>query len=356
LILRLVWRAMLERRQRVGLAFAALTVSATLSTALLGLYTDLERKLRGQFYGYGANLVIAPAAGRDTLALAALGEAEKHGAAAPFLYSVQTVNDEPVVLAGVDFDRLPPLAGYWQIAGQRRPESGECLAGERVAERFRLRPGATLQVAGMERRVAGIVSTGAAEDSQVLLPLDEAAALAGLAGRASVISVRADSSRIEQAQAALGAAIPDAEVRILRAVVESEASVVLKIRGTLFLLTLLILVITVLCVMNNFGAVVYQRRKEIGILKAIGGADRRIAALFASEVAVLSLMGSLAGFGLGWIVARWLGWQIFHQPVPPRLELLPLVAAITVAVGLAATLWPLRQVRQIEPAVILRGE
>ncbi len=348
MILRLVWRAMLERRQRVALAFAALTVAATLSTALLGLYTDIERKLRGQFSGYGPNLVLAPTAGRQTLPLAALAEADKYGPAAPFLYTVQPVNGEPAVLAGVDFDRLTPLAGYWQIEGQRRPGPGECLVGERVAERFRLQPGATLEVAGTKRTVAGIVSTGAAEDSQVLLPI---------AGEfASLIAIRADSSRIEAVRAALAAALPDVEVRVVRAVVESEANVVLKIRGTLFLLTLLILFITALAVMNNFGAVVYQRRKEIGILKAIGAADRRIAALFAAEVTALSLAGSVAGFGLGWIVARWLGWRIFHQPVPPRPELLPVVAALTVAVGLAATIWPLRQMRRIEPAVILRGE
>ena len=352
MILRLVWRAMFERRQRVALAFAALTVAATLSTALLGLYTDIERKLRGQFSGYGPNLVLAPAEGRQTLPLAALAEADKYGPAVPFLYSVQAGNGEPAVLAGVDFDRLTPLAGYWQIDGQRRPGPGECLVGERVAERFRLRPGSTLEVAGTKRTVAGIVSTGAAEDSQILLPIGDV----GLAGVASLIAVRADSSRIEAVRAALTAALPDVEVRVVRAVVESEANVVLKIRGTLFLLTLLILFITALAVMNNFGAVVYQRRKEIGILKAIGAADRRIAAMFAAEVTALSLAGSVAGFGLGWIVARWLGWRIFHQPVPPRPELLPVVAALTVAVGLAATIWPLWEMREIEPAVILRGE
>ena len=109
MILRLAWRAMWERRQRVALAFAALTVAATLATALLGLYTDLERKLRGQFAGYGANLVIAPAGGRGTLSAAALSEAEKHGPAAAFLYSVETVNqDGRTVVAGTATARIDP--------------------------------------------------------------------------------------------------------------------------------------------------------------------------------------------------------------------------------------------------------
>lgn len=357
---RIVWRAMVERRQRIALALAALTIAATLATALLGLYSDIEGKLRGEFRGYGANLVIAPLGERQTLPLQALADAEKWGDAAPFLYSVQAVNGEPVVLAGVDFKRAEPLAGYWQVDGRRRPLAGECLAGEAVAERFHLRPGSTVEIetpAGKEqRRVAGIVSTGAAEDSQIMLPIEDVEHAAGLAQQASLIALRVPGEKVEQARAALAAAVPQAEVRVLRAVVESEASVVLKIRGTLFLLTLLILLIAALCVMNNFGAIVYQRRKEIGILKAIGAADRRIAALFASEVLSIALFGSLAGFGLGWLLARWLGWQIFHQPVEPRISVLPPVVGITLAVALAGMIVPVRRIRNIEPAIILRGE
>jgi len=347
LTLRLVTRAMLERRQRLGLALGALTVAATLATALLGLYTDVERKLRGQFQGYGPNLVLSPAEGAETIPLALLEEAEKHGPAAPFLYTVRTVEGEAVVAAGADFRRLAPLATYWQVTGRGDPGPRECLVGERLAERFHLRPGSTFD----SRRVAGIVSTGAAEDSQVLVPIEEL----GMPGVASLIVVRVAGNSVEQARTEL-AAHRNVEVRVVRAVVESEAAVVLKVRGTLFLLTALILVITALSVMNNFSAVVYQRRKEIGILKAMGGADRRIGLLLAAEAASIGLAGSLAGFGLGWMVARWLGWRIFHQPAAPGLETLPVVAVLTVLVALAATALPLARIRRIQPATILRGE
>lgn len=352
MILRLAARALWERRQRAGLALAALTVAAALATSLVGLYADIERKLRGQFRGYGANLVVAPAGDRRTLPVDWVVAAESYGPAAPWLYWVETVEGEPVVLAGVDFRRVEPLAGYWQVSGRRRPVAGECLAGERVAERFRLRVGSRIG----SWQVAGIVSTGGAEDSQILLPIEQVARRAGLAGAASLIAARVDGSQAERARWELAARLPQAEVRLLRAVVESEAAVVLKIRGTLLLLTLLTLVITGLCVMNNFGAIVHQRRKEIGILKAIGGADRRIAALLGVEVGALAVAGSLAGFGLGWWITRWLGWEIFRQPAPPPLESLPLVLAVTLLVALAGTAAPLLRLRSIEPAVTLRGE
>lgn len=343
MIVRAAWKAMLERRGRLGLALAALTVAATLATALLGLYSDIERKLRGEFAGYGANLVLAPAGDGDTVPLAALAEADKWGKAAPFLYRVETVEGEPVVVAAVDFARLAPLTGYWEARGRREAGAGECLVGERVAERFRVDAGSELG----GRRVVGVVSTGGSEDAQVIVPLEASAV-------ASLIAVRVEGPRVEEARRALS--LPGIEVRVLRAVVESEAAVVLKIRGTLFLLTALVLGITVLSVMNNFGAVVYQRRKEIGVLKAIGGADAKVASLFAAEAVALGVLGSVAGFGMGAGVARWMGWQIFRQPASPPWETLPVVMGITLAVALVATIVPLGRIRRIEPAVILRGD
>ncbi len=353
---RIIWKAILERRQRVALALAALTVGSSLATVLLGLYSDIERKLRQQFRGYGANLILAPRGDRQTLPRAALEEAAKFGDAAPFLYSVQTAHGEPVVFAGVDFQRAEPLTSYWQVRGNRRPLPNECLVGERVAERFGLQPGSIIDLGEEKRRVAGIVSTGAAEDSQVLLPIDDVAERARLGREASLIAVRVEGAQLERARVALAMALPQAEVRVLRSVAESEAAIVLKIRSTMFLLMLLVLAIVALCVMNNFGAILYQRRKEIGILKAIGGADRRIAALFASEAVAIGLAGSVLGFVMGWALARWLGWQIFHQPIETSLTVLPAVAAITVLVTVAATAVPLRRIRKIDPAVILRGD
>ncbi len=353
---RVVWRAMQQRRQRVGLALAALTVAAALATTLLSLYSDIERKLRQQFRGYGANIVILPAGERRTISLAALAEAGRHGDAAPFLYSVQTVNDQPLVVAGVDYGRLEPLTRYWAVDGRRGAGPRECLVGARLAERFRLRAGSTIQVAGEQWRVAGIVSTGAAEDSQVLLPLEEVMRRSGSEGQVSAIHLRADSARVESARAALAVALPEAEVRVLRSAVEAEAGVILKIRGTLLGLLCVVLLITALCVMNNFAAVVHQRRREVGILKAIGGADSRIWRLFAAEVVLVGAAASLSGFAMGCWLADRLGRQIFHEPVPIRLEVLPAVLAITLLVALAATAAPLRRIRRIEPAVILRGE
>jgi len=353
--LRIVGKAMRDRWPRVTLALAALTVASGLSTALLALYADIESKLRGQFRGYGANLVLSAAGGAPTLPLSALAEADRHGEAAPILYSVQTIRGEPVVLAGTDFRRIEPLSQYWEVRGQR-PAAGEALVGVAVAERFQLRPGDSLDLGGESRPISGVVVTGGPEDSQILLPIQDAARLSGAGEQASLIALRVPAVAVEQARQRLAQALPGVEVRVLRAVVESEAGAVLKIRGTMFLLTLLVLAITILSVANNFGAMVHQRRVEIGILKAIGGGDGRLAGWFAAEAAAVALAGSLAGFLLGTLAARALTWQIFRQPAGTAWGTLPAALAVTVAVAVLAVVAPLNRIRAIQPAVILRGE
>ena len=356
-----VLRAVQFRKRRLALAFAALAVSATLATALFSVYSDIERKMRVQFRGFGANMVIAPAGDAQTVPLTAVALAERQSAvAAPFVYTVGRVDGEPIVVAGVDFGRAGPLIDYWRVDGARTVGAGECLAGANVAAHFRLRPGQKLALENAPCVIRGVVSTGGAEDSQVILPFAAAAQLAGLRDRASLIQVRADGERLASTQATLAAALPDADVRLLHAVAETEANVVLKVRSTLFLLTALILAITTLCVTNNFSALVLERSKEIGVLKAIGAAEKKIAALFLSESLILGLASTAAGYALGLLVAWGIGRQIFPESAAAGVGVnygvfLP-VAAVTLTIAAVATFAAASRIWRIRPAVILRGE
>lgn len=356
-----VLRAVRFRRRRLALSFAALAVAATLATALFSVYSDIERKMRAQFRGYGANILIAPAGGTGTVPLAAVAQAERLGAvAAPFVYTVGRLNGEPVVLAGVDFGRAGPLTEYWRVNGARRAAAGECLIGSTAASHFHLKPGEKARVDGAACGVRGIVATGGAEDAQVILPFGVATGIAGLHDAASIVQVRADGERVAAVQASLAKALPESDVRVLHAVAETEANVALKIRSTLFLLTLLILGITTLCVSSNFSALVLERGQEIGILKAIGAREKNIAALFLSESLVLGLVSAVAGYGLGLAVAWWIGRQIFPEAaaggVGVDYRVIGPVIGVTLTVAAAATLAAASRIWRIKPAVILRGE
>jgi putative ABC transport system permease protein len=352
MFLRFVTAALRFRRRRLLLAFSALTLAATLSTALFSVYSDIERKMRVEFRGYGANLVIAPGGDALTIPLAALQQADSLGVtAAPFFYSVGRLQNEPIVVARVDFRRAAPLTGYWRVPPGALPGAGQCLAGATAAAHFRLVAGQLAALDPEPCTIRAIVSTGGPEDAQIIVPF------AGDA--ASLIQVRADGQRLPEIRAALAAALPYADVRLLHAVAETEANVVLKVSASLFLLMLLILAITTLSVSSNFSALVIERGKEIGILKAIGAAERRIAGLFLAESLLLGLGSTVTGYLAGLAAAWRIGRSIFPDSaaaVGVDFRVFAPVAGVTLAVAAIATLAAAARIWKIRPAVILRGE
>jgi putative ABC transport system permease protein len=350
LFLKFILRALQYRKQRLTLAFAALAVAATLATVLFGIYGTVERRIRDEFRSYGANVVAVPANGQ-TIPLALAAEARKLGAeAAPFLITSANVNGRPVPVAGFIPNVTQPLTTYWHIQGTRDIHEGECLAGELL--HVKLGAKTPLGV------VKGIVSTGGAEDNEFLVPWETAQKLSGLTDQASFIEIRAPGERLEAIRADLARQYPAAAVRTIQAVAETETSVVLKIRAALFLLTLLILAITTLCVGSNFSEMVLERSKEIGILKALGAGEKGIAGFFVSESAALALLASALGYVVGIFAAASIGQEIFGGAF--RLEtgwLVPVaVAAVMLVVAALATGIATSRIWGIQPAIILRGE
>jgi putative ABC transport system permease protein len=356
---RFVLAAVKYRRRRLLLAFAGLAVAATLATTLFSIYWDIERKMRREFRGYGANIVVSNS---HSVPLKAVEEAERLGAvAAPFIYTIARIGDERVVEAGVDFRRAAPLTSYWQVDGARTAGPGECLAGNTAAAHFHLTMGQSVPLASGACVVRGLVSTGGPEDNQIIVPFDRAAADAGFQNAASVVEVRADGSRVDSVRAALARALPGADVRVLHAIAETEASVVLKVRSAVFVLAVVIFGITTLCVTGNFSALVLERSREIGILKAIGAAETKIAALFLSESLVLALASTVTGYALGLAVAYAIGRKIFSDTaqlpaIGVNFAVFAPVMGVTLLVAALATLFAASRIWRIEPAMILRGE
>lgn len=348
-------RAVRLRRRRLVLAFSALAVAAALATTLFSVYSDIERKIGTEFSLYGPNLVIAPQGSAVTVPLRAVEAARKRGAiAAPFLFARGQLKGEPVLLAGVDLAATQPLTQYWHIEGSRTG----CLAGANAAERFHLRVGDGANIDGAPCRISGIVSTGGSEDNEFILPLAMVASVAGVKDVASLIQVRVPAEALARVQADLRDALPGTEVRLVRAVAETESNVVLKIRVALFLLLALILAITTMSVSSNFSELVMERSREIGILKAIGATERKIAIFFVSESLILALLSTLAGYALGLLLAGWIAVSIFAAPftVHVNIQVLFIAAVLTLAVAFAATAFAAGRIWRIQPAAILRGE
>jgi putative ABC transport system permease protein len=362
MFLRMLVRAAVLRRGRAIAALVAMVVAAAVATSVLNLYADVQSKLRGEFRNYGANIILV---GKDGASLPAdaLAQVDSvlngRGLAAPFALVVAHTNSgQPVVVAGTDFGRVRQLDRWWSVSNWPSGTQ-QALVGVRAVptvapqnQRFDLNfAGHTLSVTA-----AGTVQTGAAEDNRVYISLPDFIPWSGVQPSTIEVAASGTPEEIATVMRELAQAIPSADVRPVRQIMEGEARVLGKTRATLFAASTLIVLTAALCVLSTLMGWVFDRRKDFAMMKALGASGRLLSRFFAAEAATLGAIGAVIGYVLGIGVAAWIGRANFHASIEPRLSVLPLVMAASIAVTLLAAILPISSLRRVQPAVILRGE
>jgi len=362
MFLRMLVRAAILRRGRAASALFAMVVAAAVATAMLNLYVDVQAKLRREFRNYGANIIVVERDGAS-LPTDALSRVDSvlagRGIAAPFGLVVARIGDgQPIVVAGTDFERVRQLDRWWSVSNWPSV-SQQALVGVRALpavapknQAFDLRfQGRTLHV-----NPAGTVQTGASEDSRIYISLADFVAWTGVQPSTIEIAASGSPEEIASIMNQVTQAIPAADVRPVRQIMEGEARVLGKTRATLLAAGTLIILTAALCVLSTLMGWVFDRRRDFAIMKALGASGRLLNGFFAAEAAVLGATGALIGFLIGIGIAAWIGRVNFHAPVVPRLSVLPVVLAGSMAVTLLSAILPISLLRRVQPAVILRGE
>src|SRR5580704_8578290 len=189
--------ALRYRKQRLLLAFGALAVAAALATVMFGIFASVAQRIRDEFSSYGANLV-AVAVDGGIVPLTIVDAAKREGAqATPLLITIGHLGERVVPVAGM----IDPYS-YWHVQGSSAIGPGKCLAGETLASQLSLHAGATLTVlddkgVGQPCLLSGIVSSGGAEDGELIIDFESAAALAGIHGAATLVEILAPEERLE---------------------------------------------------------------------------------------------------------------------------------------------------------------
>ncbi|MGD0164324.1 MAG: ABC transporter permease [Candidatus Sulfotelmatobacter sp.] len=362
MFLRMLVRAAVLRRGRAASALFAMVVAAAVATTMLNLYIDVQAKLRREFRNYGANIILV---GRNGASLPAdaLSHVESvvagRGLVAPFALVVARTGDgQPIVVAGTDFDRVRQLDRWWSVSNWPSAPQ-QALIGVRALpvvsprnQPFEL----SFQGRTIHLTSAGTVHTGAAEDSRVYLSLADFVSWTGVQPSTIEIAATGSPEEITGIMHQLELAIPAADARPVRQIMEGEARVLGKTRATLLAAAALIILTAALCVLSTLMGWVFDRRRDFAIMKALGASDRLLNGFFAAEAAALGATGAVIGFIVGIGIAAWIGRVNFHAPVVPRLSVLPFVLAGSMVVTLLSAILPISLLRRVQPAVILRGE
>lgn len=356
-------RSLVHRRARSVSALIAMTVSAGVATALLTLYADLDAKLHKEFRSFGANVVITAPANipLPTGALARVQQAAGADArAAEFAYVVATTDTgTPIVVAGTDFAAVRRLDSWWQVDAW--PDPGllnAALLGQRAAQFVGSEHAVALTYAGRSVTLQGVgrIKTGGDEDSRIYMPL--AAFTSWTDVRPSVIELQVPggAARVESTMAKLREEMPDVQVGAVRQLVEGESKIVDRTHALMYGAVLLIALTVAVSVLATLSASVLERRRDFALMKALGGSQAELMGMFLLEALVLALAGVAAGFVVGSAAAWAISEGNFHTATLPHLSVLPLVLLLNVAIAALAALLPVRVLRGLQPAALLKGE
>ena len=417
---RLVYESFRRQKRRKLLAGVAITLGVGVATAMISVATDIGDKISRELRAYGANLVVTPQ--EDTLDVqiggvdlkppsdgAYLNEADLPkikgmfwrnnivGFAPMLPVSVQMGNGDNAksfTLLGTYFSKQLTFGKqdfvtgvritnpWWKVQGAWPDDnSSDVLLGESLAAKLGHKPGDEIEIAGQAHRIAGILSTGGAEDNQIVAPLALAQQILGKPGAVRRLYVSA-LTKPEDALARrdpksmnpemfdrwycspyvasiayqLQEAIPHSHAEQIRQIAQNEGTVLSRIKGLMLLVTLAALFASALAVSAAMATAIFERRTEVGLMKALGAGNVSVAALFFAEALLLALIGGVLGFAGGALLARQIGRSIFDSQIAIEPVLFPVILAIAVIVTFAGSAMAIRRAVKFDPVYALRGE
>ncbi len=420
MFLRLVYESFRRQKRRKLLAGVAITLGVTVTTAMIAVATDIGDKINRELRQIGANLVVTPQEDSLDVEIggvnlkppsdgAFLNEADLPKILGTFWHNNITAftpmlpvnvaiekdgSRKEATLEGTYFAKrlsygtdelttgVRTTYPLWKISGSWPDDSSsDVLLGDRLADRLDAKTGDRLSIAGRELRVSGILSTGTDEDDQIVAPLVLAQEILGKPGVVRRVYVSAltkpeDAFGRRDPKSMSGAiydrwyctpypaaialqlteAIPHSRAEQIRQVAQNEGAVLTRIEGLIFLITLAALFASALAVSAAMATTIFERRAEVGLMKALGAGKLAVASIFFAEATLLAVIGGIVGFGTGALLAHQIGRSIFNSEISIEPVLLPVILAIAVIVTFAGSAMAIRRAVELDPVFALRGE
>ncbi|NHZ71785.1 MAG: FtsX-like permease family protein [Aquificales bacterium] len=271
------------------------------------------------------------------------------------------------------------------------------LADASYAVQNGLELGDVVTIVGESFTIVGIIDTarvGQVANANLYLPLTDVQAMAAVAPNVlAVHDMRPDDANLlflkaEQTQAET--VVAEAEAILGEKALVSSAESFGEQLGALFdlidrfgaIVGLVAFLFAAAILLRAIAAGVWERRREIGMMRAVGWRRRDISRQLLAETLVITLLGGLVGLALAWLVVLLMSQTAVTVPVPWELSpsphflpggakevavVVPLAARITPALALTAMglsvvaatlvgLWLPRRIANIKPAEVLRSE
>lgn len=384
----------LRRKRRavytaLGVAVGVAAVIAVLTIARAG-----EEKIYGEMEKYGPNLMIMPAINDMELQLGdlrlgslAVGDNyisedrlpeireiadgairgalgldgdEDIATIAPKLYMNTVIQGTSVMVVGFNPEQEMLIKSWWRMSQGDYPETEyEAILGARASAVLNVQLGDSIMIEGQEVQVVGVLEeTGSNDDYQIFIPLETAQRAFDKQGLISSADVRALCSACPVTDIAdlVNNSLPGVRAVAVKQIAETEMNLMGKVNRFMLALAGITLVVGSFGVVNTMMSSVYERIKDIGIMKAVGASRRQIIKMFLYESAVVGLVGGIFGYVVGTLLSYVMGPLIFEDlAVSYVLQYLPAALGLAILVAAIASVYPAYRASKISVADSLRS-
>jgi putative ABC transport system permease protein len=363
LYLRLLWSNLGVHPLRAGLSATAIALQVFLILLIVGLTAGVLSDWRARTEGVGADIIVQPPNSSIFFSFSSAVIPQSMAAQIEELPGVQEV--APVfivmdvqylgVIYGIDYQRFNALSeGFTFVSGQPFSGPNDAIADDLAASGRNLRVGEPLTLMNHEFNLQGVVIHG--KGARFFVPLQTAQDIAGAENRVSMIYVRSTGDT-EALRAELVRRFPTYRIR------STAEYMSLMTSNSLPELTPFInsfvglgIVISFLVVLLTMYTLVLERRREIGVLKAIGSSKLEICGLVLGEALLLVVLGVILG-----LVGTYSVTAVLHRTSPTLqidIESVWILRAILVAVvgAVAGAAYPALHAAQSDPVDALACE
>ena len=399
----LVRRELFERKSQLMTSLLAITLGITAMVAVRNLTVFSERAVARELDALGANILILP----KSTSLSDYYTADMHGEEFPEEYVTRLatsgiegidnlspklsgqidVTGKKVTLTGIlpksefqaklawqgagIFARPQGCGGTLDVAGRAAAPTqetlvrkrvietladDEALVGADVASRLSIQDGQTLDILGKRFKVvARLPQTGTVDDSRVFAHLHAVQKLLGKGRVLNAIEIVGCCEQISKGLVQkINSLLPDAKVVTIAQIVDTQLRTNQMMSGLSVVFLVIIVLVGGASIANSMYANVFERRREIGTLMALGAGSSMISRMFLIKAFVLGAAGGVGGYVLGSVAAIVLGPWIAGVPVTPLAMLAPSALTVGVVVSLAASYFPARRAAGTDPSVALQ--
>lgn len=399
----LIFRELLQRKNKLitsGLAIIlGIGVIVTINT--ITLYS--EKAISKELDALGANILILPPestlvdyysadlqAGlipEEYVTLLTMSNLEGLDNLSPKLSVPVTVNDKQVTLTGILPKNEFESKASWQGAGifsrpkscgnvedifgltQKAPketlvrkrvietlEPNEILVGSEVAAQLKLQEGGEIAMLDTPFTVSAILpQTGTVDDSRIFAHLHTVQDLTGNEAVVNAIEVVGCCEQISKGLVAkINYLLPEAKVVTIAQVVDTQVRTNELMRNLSNLFMIIIIGIGGASIANDMYNNVYERKKEIGTLMALGANSSTVLKVFLKKALLLGIFGGIGGYLIGTILAVILGPLVAGVPVLPIPYLFFVSIGLSICIALGASYFPARYAAKLDPCTALQ--